>query len=331
VRTPHSKATAAGDQNPYGVAVIPHSTGDLVRGDVLVSNFNNSANQQGTGSSIVEVSPSGEQHVFAVVPPPTATPAVGLTTALVALRNGDVIVGTLPAPGGDSAMMTAGALTILNPDGQVIRTLTAADINGPWDMTAVDRGRQVTLFVTNVLNGTVAAAGSVVDKGTVARITLAFGHDGSHPAVVANRVIATGFGEHTDPNALVVGPTGVGLGDDDVLYVADANGNRVAAIPNALSRRSVLGGGGMTVSIDSVLTDPLGLVIAPNGDVVTANGADGNLVETTPSGRTVAVKTLVPDGGGDLFGLAVAPSHRGLYSVDDAGSGPSQNSLGLVR
>jgi len=322
---------AAGDQNPYGVAVIPRSTGDLVRGDVLVSNFNNAANQQGTGSSIVEISPSGQQHVFAIVPAPTATPAVGLTTALVALRNGDVIVGSLPAPGGAAAAMTAGALTILNADGEVIRTVTAADINGPWDMTAVDGGRLATLFVTNVLNGTVAAAGAVVNDGTVARITLAFGRDGTDPEVIANRVIATGFGEHTDPNALVVGPTGVGLGDDDVLYVADANGNRIAAIPNARFRRSVLGGGGITVSTDPALNDPLGLVIAPNGDIVTANGADGNVVETTPFGRTVAVDTLVPNGGGDLFGLAVAPGRSGLYFVDDAGSGPSQNSLDLAR
>jgi hypothetical protein len=57
---------------------------------------------------------------------------VGLTTALVALRNGDVIVGSLPAPGGKSSAMTTGALSILSPTGRVIQTLTAPDINGPW-------------------------------------------------------------------------------------------------------------------------------------------------------------------------------------------------------
>src|SRR5450755_3513318 len=143
---------AMGDVNPYGVAVVPRSSGELRRGDVLVCNFNNAANQQGTGSSIVDFS-GGSVKTFAVVPQPTATPAVGLTTALVALRNGDVIVGSLPAPGGDATAMTAGALTILNAEGGVIRTLTAPDINGPWDMTAVGSGRFVTLFVTNVLNG----------------------------------------------------------------------------------------------------------------------------------------------------------------------------------
>jgi hypothetical protein len=322
---------AAGDENPYGVAVVPRSTGDLRRGDVLVSNFNNAQNQQGTGSSIVEISPGGHQRVFAVVSPPTSTPAVGLTTALVALRNGDVIVGSLPAPGGSAAAMTAGALTILNAEGDVIATLTAPDINGPWDMTAVGDGRFVTLFVTNVLNGTVAANGGVVDGGTVTRITLGFDRHGSDPRVISTQVIATGFGEHTDPNALIVGPTGVGLGRHDVLYVADSNGNRIAAIPDALVRHTALAGGGLTVSTDPALNDPLGLVVAPNGDIVTANGADGNIIETTPGGHRAALKTLVADGGGDLFGLAVTPNGDGLYFVDDAGTGQSANSLGVLR
>src|SRR5262249_49958432 len=90
---------AKGDANPYGVAVVPTTKGSLIRGDVLVSNFNDMQNQQGTGSSIVQISPTGTQSVFAVVPRPTSAPAVGLTTALVALKRGFVIVGNLPAPG----------------------------------------------------------------------------------------------------------------------------------------------------------------------------------------------------------------------------------------
>jgi NHL repeat len=321
---------ARGDQNPYGVAVVGRSVGHLVRGDVLVSNFNNAQNQQGTGSSIVEVSPSGNARVFAVVPQPTATPAVGLTTALVALSSGYVIVGSLPAPGGMSSAAGAGALTILDSTGHVVETISGGDINGPWDMTAVETGTRVVLFVTNVLNGTVAAGGHVVHQGTVVRITLRIVH-GRRPQVISERVIATGFGEHTDPNALVVGPTGVGLGSNGVLYVADSNGNRVAAVPNALSRTSVLGGGGRTLLTRHGLNDPLGLTIAPNGDVITVNGGDGRAVEISPRGDRVAVRTLVRNGAGDLFGLAVAPPGAGLYFVNDAGSGPAANSLQLLH
>ncbi|MBV9473563.1 MAG: hypothetical protein JO206_11385 [Solirubrobacterales bacterium] len=320
---------AMGDQNPYGVAVVPHSSGRLVKGDVLVSNFNNAQNQQGTGSSIMELSPGGKVSVFAVVPRPTTAPAVGLTTALVVLRSGYVVVGSLPAPGGSSSAARGGALTILNASGHVVKTLSGGDINGPWDMTAVDQGTSAVLFVTNVLNGTVGAGGMVVKHGTVIRIGLRI-HNGEIPHVTSNQVIARGFAEHTDPSALVVGPTGVGLGRNDVLYVADSNGNRIAAVPNALTRTTALGGGGNTVAVDVSLMDPLGLAIAPNGDVITANGGDGSIVETTPSGHRSS-KTLIPNGAGDLFGLAVAPQGHGLYFVDDAGSGAGSNSLSLLH
>jgi len=321
---------AKGDVNPYGVAVVPRSTGGLVRHDVLISNFNNSQNQQGTGSSIVEISPSGHQHVFAVVPRPTSTPAVGLTTALAVLRSGFVIVGSLPAPGGDSTKSGAGALTILNAHGHMVGRIVAPDINGPWDMTAVDRGSHAVLFVTNVLNGTVAANGKVVHSGTVVRIGLRIRHGGA-PEVTSNRVIAGGLAERTDPNALIIGPTGVDLGSNGTLYVADSVSNRIGAVPHALTRMSTLGGGGTTVGTGGPLNDPLGLLVGPNGNIVTANGGDGRLVETSAAGLRVANRTLVKNGGGDLFGIALAPGARGIYFVNDAGSGGAANSLQLLH
>lgn len=321
---------AAGDVNPYGVAVVPGSIGKLVGGDVLVSNFNNSLNQQGTGSSIVQISPSGQQSVFAVVPPPTSTPATGLTTALAVFPDGFVVVGSLPAPGGDSSQATAGALTVLNSNGNVVKTITASDINGPWDMTGFQNGNSATLFVTNVLNGTVAGGGGVVNKGTVVRLGLQL-VPGQTPVVTSNHVIGSGFAEHTDPNALVVGPTGVGLGFDGSLYVADSVNNRVAAIPNAMTRTSPLGAGGNTVLSGGALKDPLGLAINSRGNIVVANGANGNIVRLTPAGQQLAVQLLVPNGGGDLFGLAFAPSGSGLYFVNDSGSGPAANSLQLLH
>ncbi len=323
------KGPAKGDENPYGVAVVSKSMGTLARGSVLVSNFNNSKNEQGTGSSIVEISPSGQLGVFAIVPRPTSTPAVGLTTALAYLKRGFVIVGSLPAPGGNSSRARAGALTVLNSNGRVVETIKAPDIDGPWDMTAVDHGSTAVLFVTNVLNGTVAAKGKVVKRGTVVRIKLAV-PAGGNPRVLSNNVIATGFSEHTDPNALIVGPTGVGLGANDTLYVADSATNRIAAVPDAMTRTTVLHGGGTTVSAGGALNDPLGLMIAPNGHVVSANGGDGKLVETSPGGHQVAVKNLVPNGAGDLFGLALAPNRHGIYFVNDSGSGRSANSLQLL-
>jgi hypothetical protein len=75
------------------------------------------------------------------------------------------------------------------------------------------------------------------------------------------------------------------------------------------------------VSTDHALNGPLGLGIGPNGDILTVNSADGKLVETTPQGAQVAVKTLdtsgSPPGAGTLFGLVVIPGGRGVYFVDD--------------
>ena len=320
---------AKGDVNPYGVAVVPRTVGDLVAGDVLVSNFNDAKNLQGTGSSIVEISPTGQQHVFAVVPKPRRMHAVGLTTALAALDNGDVVVGSLPAPGGKSAQAEQGALTILDSTGHVLADIIGHPIDGPWDMAAVSSPGRATLFVTNVLNGTVAAHGQVVAGGTVVRLELSTA--GGQLRLMSTRVIASGFGEHTDPNALVVGPTGVALGRGGVLYVADSVGNRIAAVPHAMTRTTAMTNGGRTVAHGGPLNDPLGLTVAPNGDIISANGGDGRVVETTPGGAHPVVRRVIGNGGGDLFGLAVAPDGKSLYLVDDAGSGASANSLGLLH
>jgi len=118
----HSISTVAstipsnGDLNPYGVAVVPTTIGSLVQGNILVSNFNNSANLQGTGTTIVQISPSGNVSLFAQIDannlPGSCPGGVGLTTALVALKTGWVIVGSLPTTDGTSATAEAGCLLV---------------------------------------------------------------------------------------------------------------------------------------------------------------------------------------------------------------------------
>ena len=335
VQTLASTVPKNSDVNPYGVAVAPVSAGRLVAGDVLVSNFNNHRNLQGTGSTIVEISPTtGNVTPFASLAPnklPGACPGgLGLTTALVALSSGFVIVGSLPTKNGSSASMQAGCLIVLDSSGTAVETISGAPINGPWDMTALDAGSTATLFVANVLNGTVAASPNVVNGGTVVRLSLSVPGTGA-PAVTGETVIGNMLPERTDPAALVVGPTGLGL-SGDTLYVADSAASRIAAISDALTRTTPASGGA-TVTSGGAVNDPLGLAIAPNGDILTTNGGDGNLVETTPAGRQVAVKMLDtspappgPNGNGTLFGLAVVPPGSGVYFVDDG-----TNTLNLLH
>lgn len=166
-----------GDVNPYGTAMIARSTGRLVAGDVLVSNFNAKSNLQGTGSTIVQISPGGRRTLFAHITRSMLSGrcpgGVGLTTALVALRAGWVIVGSTPSKNGQATTAKAGCLIVLDSQGRVRETIAGHGINGPWDATALDQGAFADLFVTNVLNGTVAAGGSVVHRGTVLRLRLA--------------------------------------------------------------------------------------------------------------------------------------------------------------
>ncbi|HEV8063180.1 MAG TPA: hypothetical protein VGP46_00050 [Acidimicrobiales bacterium] len=314
-----------GDVNPYGVAVVAKSTGTLVAGDVLVSNFNNAANAQGTGTTIMQLSPAGKASVWANLAGQVKAP-IGLTTALSVFPNGDVVVGSLPTTNGMAATATAGALYVLNSKGKVIETLKGGDINGPWDMTSYAGPDWGVLFVTNVLNGTVAAKGKTVAKGTVVRIVLDFSV--SPPKMVDNFVIGSGFDEATNASALVLGPTGVGLSANDTLYVADTMRNRVAAIPDALFRHTS-DGLGATISTGEFLKAPLGLAIAPNGDILTVNGNDGEITETTAKGSQINwifLDSSGSAGAGTLFGLAVQPGNKGIYFVDDG-----ENQLNLFH
>jgi hypothetical protein len=90
-----------------------------------------------------------------------------------------VIVGSLPTKDGTAATAQAGCLIILNSSGQPVATISGNGINGPWDMTALDMGSATVLFVTNVLNGTVAANGSAVLHGSVLRIGLSIPMNGT--------------------------------------------------------------------------------------------------------------------------------------------------------
>lgn len=332
VKTVASTVPGNGDVNPYGVARVPVTAGKLVQGDILISNFNNSANLQGTGTTIVEVAPTGAVELFAHLDAahlPGACPGgVGLTTALVVLRTGWVIVGSLPTADGTAATAKAGCLLVLNNRGRVVETFSGAPINGPWDMTALDEGSLVELFFTNVLNGTVAANGGVVHRGTVARFLL--GVSGSDmPVVLLKTVIATGLPTRSDSAALVIGPTGLALdAAADNLYFNDSLSNRIAAIADPVTRLTSAATG-RTVSQNGFLNDPLGLTLAPNGDLIAANGNDGNLVEVTPGGAQVAEKLVdntggPPPGAGTLFGLTAVPGR--VYFVDDG-----SNTLNVLK
>ncbi len=318
-----STVPANGDVNPYGVAVVPASGGLLTRGDILVSNFNDKANVQGTGTTLVEVSPGGQTKLFAnisALPAGQACPGgVGLTTALGILPGGWVVVGSLPTTAGGAlpGLNPAGCLIVLNDQGTVAETITNRNLVGPWDLTVKADATTAEVFVSNALGGNTTTHDGVPVTGncTVVRLDLALSPT-APPRLTSTAVIGTDFPWRANKAALVLAPTGLALGGNGTLYVDDTLTNSVSAIPQALTRASAITAAAGTLSIGGALDAPLGMTLVSNGDLVVVNGNNGNAVEITPSGRQVATRTLIKNGAGDLFGIITAPGDGLLVGND---------------
>ena len=327
-----STVPANGDVNPYGVTVVPASGGRLTAGDVLVSNFNDKANVQGTGTTIVQVSPAGQTSVFASIralPAGQSCPGgIGLTTALGILPGGWVVVGSLPTSHGGAlpGLNPAGCLIVLNDQGNVAETITNPDIAGPWDLAVTSNATSAEVFVANALGGNTSTHNGVPVTGncTVVRLDLALS-PASPPRLTSSTVVGTGFPWRADKAALVLAPTGLALSGNGTLYVDDTLTNSVSAIPQALTRTDAVTAVGGTLSTGGALDAPLGMTLAPNGDLVVVNGNNGNAVEITPAGRQVATKTLIKDGAGDLFGIIT--TRRGLLIANDGTNALDQVSM----
>jgi predicted lipoprotein with Yx(FWY)xxD motif len=329
-----STVPANGDVNPYGIVLVPTSTGKLQAGRMLISNFNakESAKEsgQGTGTTIVQVSTAGKVSLFATIDakslPGSCPGGIGLTTALDILPGGYVVVGSLPTTNGKTATAKYGCLIVLDSEGKAVETIASKNIQGPWDSTAKSEGSKTSLFVSNALNGGAAKGIHTIDNSTVLRIELESG-EGQMPKVLNETVIANGIPWVDSAEALVLGPTGLALASNGTLYVASTDGNKIFAISEAMTRTTAAAKGGTVLTEGGHLKEPLGMVLAPNGNIITSNGGDGNMVETTPAGQQVAVQTAdEKTGAGSLFGLVIAPEGKGIYFVDDG-----ENTLNLLH
>jgi hypothetical protein len=329
-----STVTDNGDLNPYAVVVAPASAGKIEAGDVLVDNFNNISNLQGTGTTIVGYRPSTKQtYLLAKLPQalPQCPGGVGLTTAMTMLKTGWVIVGSTPSRDGTTATKGDGCVLVLDPSGAMVAAWSGPTINDPWgDMAVVDKGAAVTLFISMAGFGlpspTVIDPATklpvVIHKATVLRLELSI-RDGKPPVLVSQTVVGEGFSARADRDNFLLGPTGLALGPDDTLYVTDGLDNVITAIPQATTRQAAAGVG-RTVTQGGLLSWPLAMAWSPEGHLLVCNGKDGRLVEVDPvAGKQIYAQWInndqaqSPPGNGDLFGIAMTPDRTGFYYVMD--------------
>jgi hypothetical protein len=306
-----------GDVNPYGVAFVPRgfpSGGAIDAGDLLMANFNNSQNLQGTGTTVVRVRNDGLAPVVFYAD----SSAPGFSTALGVLRSGFVVLGNVPSSDGTGVCsgnednVGSGSLMIIDRHGGLVQRLTTLD--GPWDLAVSESEETARVFVSNVKTGTVAR----IDIRT---------EEGRSPSVVGQTQIASGYTHRCDPAAFVVGPTGLAFdAEDDVLYIASTGDNAIFSMSHAAKRSTDGGMGSLVVQDATHFHGPLGLVRARNGNLISAQGDAVNpdpnqpsgLVEVTMTGAFVAQRS-VDAAAGSAFGLALEQHDDGFRfaAVDD--------------
>lgn len=312
-----STVPSNGDVNPYGVVIVPKNIAPglgVKAGDILVSNFNNSQNLQGTGTTIIRVTRSGSVSTLYT----SSTPRVGLTAALGLLTNGMVLVGNLPTADGTPATVGAGSISVLDSFGNFLGNIgtVPSTVDGPWSMVVDDLGSAGTgtahAFVSNVLNG------------TISRFDLSYTPFSLSATVTT---LATGFNHRLDPAALCLGPSGLAYDAvHNVLFVASSADNAVYQIPNAATT-FITQTATLLFSDFTHLHGPLDIGFLPNGHLLVANSDGSNLdpnqpseiVEYTAAGAFVGQMAIDPQNGG-AFGLAIQNMGWGTFqlaAIDD--------------
>jgi hypothetical protein len=336
-----------GDFNPYGLTVAPATVGQIAKGDLVVCNFNDSAGNQGNGTTIIGLHPG-------------TTAAMPYRIAQSAALLGCNALTMLPDDSISAAAWSSNLNPLVSATGTVGAPFTADTFADPWGeaFVAAKGSQPAALYVSNAPdnNGVVAVG------GTIDRISL----DVSN-AQTAFTEILTGLCSGGVPGA-IFGPAGLTYDvSSDTLYVVDTSSASVIAIagvssvpkdgivaagqcsattptpvptftgPSAASARVIAHGAPFVTPISAALLKNGDLVVG-NGDigVATASATTNLLIEVSPvlPGGFVGQPVQVDKGGpGALFGLAATVSAQGnqiIYFNDDSATPNAVMQLGPI-
>jgi hypothetical protein len=311
-----------GDENPYAIWPVTTTVGSVKTGDVLIDNFNNSSNNQGTGTTIVDLHANGSQSVFAQLPQTLSgcTGGVGLTTAMVQLKTGWVIVGSLPSSNGKTATAAAGCLLVLSPTGKVAEAISEPYLDGPWDAAVQDNGTPLPSSSPTPSSASRRATTGKVDQGDVVRLSLSQTAT-SAPKITAESVIASGFAEAPDAAAFIKGPTG--LRSPPPARSTWPTTSATGSPPSRRATRTSSDGTGSTRDLGR----PAGRAAGPGrGPGRRHTGRQRHQRQDRrdhPAGKQVGEDYADdsigqdPPGNGDLFDVAITQDGKGVLFVND--------------
>ena len=300
-----------GDQNPYGLDVARASAGLISTGDLVVCNFNDSANIQGNGTTVIALHPT-----------PGATP---LRVAQDAQLKGCNALALGPTDNSWTANFSANTDAIISPTGSIISTLPG----GPWH-----RPFGQAFSPTAGPFGVAAFYESNASDGSIVRVNI------SSTGAFTFDVIATGFPVNNGAPGSILGPSGLQYdANRDRLYIVDGQCNALYALRHV----STIPAGGVTLGADcktfggpfmhrakliymgAPLNGPISAALLGNEHIVLGNTLDPNgqnlMVELTPGGHVRSVRNVDTGNAGALFGMVAVPgeagAHQGIYFNDD--------------
>lgn len=300
-----------GDQNPYGLDIARITKGKLTAGDLVVSNFNDAANVQGTGTSIIAL------HAM-----PGSKPRHIIASSLL---RGPTELTIDPDDNIFNAVFVAQRVLIYNASGGF-----EAALNGPWN-----KPFGITYALLGGVNGQRAFYESNAGPtGSIVRINR--DRDGDS---FSFQTIARGFPVNGGVPGTELGPSGLQYDNTrDRLYIVDGTNctayyfEHASTIPaNAI----VVNPGGKTFSglfasrahvlfSGAPLNGPISSALLFNGNLVIGNTTEpngmNNMVEISPVGKVLDVKNVDTGAGGAIFGMVASGtsvSDTKLYFNDD--------------
>jgi len=287
-----------GDVNPYGLAIAPAGGGSISKGDLVVCNFNDSANIQGLGTTLEVLHPTPGSQPVRLAADPTLT-------GCAAIAMGD--------PNPWVAAYDANDNPVVSDSGQIITPINNYPWTGPWGQAFVAPPKGAPAFYESNAN-----------DGSIVRINL------GNPFTFDK--IVTGFPVNHGVPGQILAPSGLTYDPKrDLLYVVDGEGDQVVSIhapenvpaggivvtkhgfegPSAKAARLVYMG--------APLNAPISAALLYNGDLAVGNTGNNVIVELAGS-KVVAMRKVDAGTTGAIFGMAASGTSaqtQKLYFNDD--------------